>query len=297
MTKFCGDAVGVRSGRPKSTLSKKDLQKNMEKFLETGVCVAHNSSCFGLCLINTPVLIHALLAQVHPELERARQERDNTEQPLPAHDPTRPFVFLDLSIANKPAGGERGGVQQAPAAAVCSAVPAALLGSAVFDYTLYGQQLHLRPPPVDFNPSLLPTPHPTPVPPPTHTAVPDDILHATSSACSAHFALPPPHPPPPAPATPQHPTSCHSPRNLAHPHPTPVPTPLPNCPSPPHPLSGRLVVELYQDIAPAAALHLRARCLPGSAATLVGGTFTKLLRHYAAWGCRRWGRVGVVMVR
>jgi hypothetical protein len=77
MTKFCGDAISVRSGRAKSTYTGKDLKKNMEKFLATGV---------------------------HPELERAKQESSSLVVPLPDLDVTRPFVFLDISIDNKPAG-------------------------------------------------------------------------------------------------------------------------------------------------------------------------------------------------
>jgi hypothetical protein len=35
MTRFCGDAIGVRSSGPKA-LTKKDLRKNLEKFQATG---------------------------------------------------------------------------------------------------------------------------------------------------------------------------------------------------------------------------------------------------------------------
>ncbi len=37
MTRFVGDAIGVRSGRPKSNLTGAEIKKNMEKYLETGV--------------------------------------------------------------------------------------------------------------------------------------------------------------------------------------------------------------------------------------------------------------------
>lgn len=37
MTRFVGDAIGVRSGRPKSNLTTAEIKKNMEKYLETGV--------------------------------------------------------------------------------------------------------------------------------------------------------------------------------------------------------------------------------------------------------------------
>jgi hypothetical protein len=47
-TRFVGEAIAHRSGRAKSTYTNKELKKNMEKFLETGV---------------------------HPDLERAKQVR------------------------------------------------------------------------------------------------------------------------------------------------------------------------------------------------------------------------------
>ncbi|KIZ04998.1 hypothetical protein MNEG_2960 [Monoraphidium neglectum] len=77
-TKFEGDAVGIR-GKTKVGLSAKEMRKNMEKFLETGV---------------------------HPEIERQQREAagDTGYVSLPDHDQHRPFVFWDLTIDNKPAG-------------------------------------------------------------------------------------------------------------------------------------------------------------------------------------------------
>ncbi len=79
MTRFVGDAIAQRSGRTASTYTSKDLKKNMAKFLETGV---------------------------HPDLERARRDASTSAGmvPLPDLDINRPFVFMDISIDNKPAG-------------------------------------------------------------------------------------------------------------------------------------------------------------------------------------------------
>ncbi|KAI8469138.1 MAG: hypothetical protein J3K34DRAFT_522411 [Monoraphidium minutum] len=77
-TKFEGDAIGVR-GKVKAGLTGKEMRRNMEKFLETGV---------------------------HPEIERAQREADGDTGyvTLPDHDQHRPFVFWDIAIDNKPAG-------------------------------------------------------------------------------------------------------------------------------------------------------------------------------------------------
>lgn len=44
----------------------------------------------------------------HPHLEQVQQEaasgRDGTLHPLPEMDPSRPFVFMDITVDNKPAG-------------------------------------------------------------------------------------------------------------------------------------------------------------------------------------------------
>lgn len=78
-TKFVGDAISVRAGRAKSSYTSKDLRKNMDKYLETGR---------------------------HPDIEKARQENASSSAivPLPDVDPHRPYVFMDISIDNKPAG-------------------------------------------------------------------------------------------------------------------------------------------------------------------------------------------------
>ncbi|GFH32914.1 uncharacterized protein HaLaN_32211, partial [Haematococcus lacustris] len=46
---------------------------------------------------------------------------------------------------------------------------------------------------------------------------------------------------------------------------------------------GRLVVELYHDLSPVGATHLRNRCLSGSKASLQGSTAHKLQAGYAVW--------------
>lgn len=79
-TKFEGDAIGVR-GKFKSFLTGKEMRKNMEKYLETGV---------------------------HPDIERqqaeAAKEAGEGYVSLPDHDAHRPFVFWDLTINKQPAG-------------------------------------------------------------------------------------------------------------------------------------------------------------------------------------------------
>lgn len=78
-TKFVGEAVAHRKGKGKGN-SSKDMRKNMERFLETGV---------------------------HPELEAARREAGDVLHPLPDVDTNRPFVFIDLQQAGKPLGEAR----------------------------------------------------------------------------------------------------------------------------------------------------------------------------------------------
>jgi hypothetical protein len=81
--RFVGEAIAHRSGKPSTSVSSKQMKKNMEKFVTTGM---------------------------HPELEKAHLERmrDHSNKPLPELDQNRPFVFMDISIANKPAGGLMG---------------------------------------------------------------------------------------------------------------------------------------------------------------------------------------------
>jgi cyclophilin family peptidyl-prolyl cis-trans isomerase len=78
MTRFVGDAIGVRGGKPKGT-SSSQIKKNMETFLETGV---------------------------HPEVERVqREQREELKiYSLPDADINRAYVFLDITISGKPAG-------------------------------------------------------------------------------------------------------------------------------------------------------------------------------------------------
>lgn len=51
--------------------------------------------------------------------------------------------------------------------------------------------------------------------------------------------------------------------------------------------AGRLVIELFDDMVPAAANSFRSRCLPGSAGGLQGTLFHKLLPTYAIFGGKR----------
>lgn len=51
--------------------------------------------------------------------------------------------------------------------------------------------------------------------------------------------------------------------------------------------AARLVIELYEDLHPAGALHLRNRCLPGGAACLQGASFHKLLPNFAAFAGKK----------
>jgi hypothetical protein len=47
------------------------------------------------------------------------------------------------------------------------------------------------------------------------------------------------------------------------------------------------VIELFEDVAPAAAHHLLTRCTPGSAASVQGSLFHKLLSGYGLFGGKR----------
>ncbi|MEW5309388.1 MAG: hypothetical protein WDW38_001282 [Sanguina aurantia] len=76
MTRFIGDAIGVRAGKGKP-ITGKDMKKNMAAFQLTGR---------------------------HPELEAAQAERDSALPTLPERDINHSFVFLDISIGGKPAG-------------------------------------------------------------------------------------------------------------------------------------------------------------------------------------------------
>lgn len=79
MTKFCGEAINSRSGRKRATYTSKELKKDMEVFLQTGV---------------------------HPHLQRVQADPGSNDvlTALPDPDPTRPHVFMDVTVDNKPAG-------------------------------------------------------------------------------------------------------------------------------------------------------------------------------------------------
>lgn len=65
------------------------------------------------------------------------------------------------------------------------------------------------------------------------------------------------------------------------------PPPSPRCSlalPPPFPsFTGRLTIELFDDIIPMGTAHLRNRCLPGSRVGLAGASVHKLVPHYAAF--------------
>lgn len=52
--------------------------------------------------------------------------------------------------------------------------------------------------------------------------------------------------------------------------------------------AGRLVIELFEDVAPAAARHLLTRCTPGAEANVQGTLFHKLLPGFGLFGGKRW---------
>ena len=81
---FDSTAISARSGRKRTTFTGKELKKDMEVFLQTGV---------------------------HPHLQRVQQQAasgDDVLTALPDPDPSRPHVFMDITVDNKPAGA-RGG--------------------------------------------------------------------------------------------------------------------------------------------------------------------------------------------
>lgn len=134
--------------------------------------------------------------------------------PLPEPDPTRPHVFMDITVDNKPAGGARTTTRSTPSSST----------AVVLD--VRQQQLQRGAS--------------------THS----------SSTSSNPLLLPFP----------------------------PVSLPL-------HPLhlpAGRLVIELFEDVAPAAARHLLNRCTPGAGASLQGTLFHKLLAGFGLFGGKRW---------
>eukprot|EP00199_Chlamydomonas_sp_CCMP681_P002841 CAMPEP_0119105896 /NCGR_PEP_ID=MMETSP1180-20130426/3736_1 /TAXON_ID=3052 ORGANISM="Chlamydomonas cf sp, Strain CCMP681" /NCGR_SAMPLE_ID=MMETSP1180 /ASSEMBLY_ACC=CAM_ASM_000741 /LENGTH=313 /DNA_ID=CAMNT_0007091073 /DNA_START=26 /DNA_END=967 /DNA_ORIENTATION=+ len=77
MTRFCGDAIGVRGGRP-TGLTGKDIKKNMQTFIETGI---------------------------HPDVVSSRaQAKADSIPPLPEHDANREFMFLELKQGGEDLG-------------------------------------------------------------------------------------------------------------------------------------------------------------------------------------------------
>ena len=186
---------------------------------------------------------------VHPEVERAQREAaaagDTGHVSLPDHDQHRPFVFWDLTVDNKPAGGwgsaqqqhgmgKRGGVGCGRARAPvtrqiniecfphwCSFRP-----SGARRFLARGQN------------KAQPT--------------------CAASVCSS---------------------ACDQPRRQ--------PRLPPAAASAAAAAAGRLVIELFEDLHPTGANHLRNRCLPGATASLSGAAFHKLLRNYAAFVGKR----------
>jgi hypothetical protein len=156
----------------------------------------------------------------HPHLERVQQDaaanRHENIHALPDMDPTRPHVFIDVAVDNKPAG-------------VCC-------GCCVVLWVLWVCVL------ADL---LCPRP-----------------LFPAALGCAA--------------GRPAQPTSrCTMSWALSCLH------------------TGRLVIEIFEDAAPAAARHLLNRFMHGSAASVSGAPFHKLLPGYALYGGRRCVRVCV----
>lgn len=79
LLQFCGEAINARSGRKRATYTGKELKKDMEVFLQTGV---------------------------HPHQQRVQQDASSNEVmvSLPDPDPSRPHVFMDITVDNKSAG-------------------------------------------------------------------------------------------------------------------------------------------------------------------------------------------------
>lgn len=187
----------MRSGRKRATYTSKELAKDMQVFLETGV---------------------------HPHLERVQQEvaggGHGVLTPLPDPDPTRPHVFMDITVDNKPAGGL---LSLLSGCVVCA---------------------HVR--------------RVWPCVTPPAGAVVSRYRVAAVPAARAYF---------------------HTTSNVT------VSYSLLSCSIRVH--TGRLVIELFEDVAPAAARHLLTRCSQGSAASVQGTMFHKLLPGYALFGGKR----------
>ncbi|KAK9830131.1 hypothetical protein WJX72_009927 [[Myrmecia] bisecta] len=74
MTRFVGDSLAVRAGRKKGGITSKQMKKEMEEYLATGV--------------------HAALAE-------ASTSRSQQVAALPDKDVRRPFVFFDIKVGRK----------------------------------------------------------------------------------------------------------------------------------------------------------------------------------------------------
>lgn len=78
MTRFVSEALGVRSGRRRSTYTNAELRRNMQRFLDTGE---------------------------HPDVEASREARRHlVVARLPDANTTRAHVFLDVALNGSPAG-------------------------------------------------------------------------------------------------------------------------------------------------------------------------------------------------
>lgn len=167
----------------------------------------------------------AARAGVHPHLQRVQQDASNNEvlTALPDPDPSRPHIFMDITVDNKPAGGrlttcqhKRGGLRDATAL---------VSGSSCDHWLTAGKQ-------------------------PRPAALNDESMVCTQYTRQTVA------------------TDCW---------------PLFRCPH----ATGRVVIELFDDVAPAAARHLLTRCTPGSAASVQGTLFHKLFAGFALFGGKR----------
>lgn len=120
-TRFVGDALGARAGRAKGYTAK-ERTKDMETFLATGVSShfltfpAPGNSCRHTHTRTRPPadsshrtstsdrITHVSCVQVHPEVQRLRNAGNHTVPPLPPPKPTRPRIFLNLTISKRAAG-------------------------------------------------------------------------------------------------------------------------------------------------------------------------------------------------
>lgn len=107
MTRFCGDAIGVRGSR-NSSYSSKDLKKNMGELRwgaawTLGPFLPHSHAQSKTAQHKKGYVCFAC-AEVfktsgqHPDIQRAREKARSEAIPvLPEHDANRDFVFMQLS--------------------------------------------------------------------------------------------------------------------------------------------------------------------------------------------------------